>query len=177
MNKSSEKNKKGNFLEQGSKESIAAQHKKYLGTAVPEGYFTRSKSSILDKIKEEPLLEQQPKKQLIFWMKPQIKYAVAASLVFILGITIWMQNLNTSKTVNKINFDEVAFSHDVLLESLLVEESEMEAFTNATLFQEVVVKAELSEQKLDNLILNSLIVEDSLLDNYIDTKFVETIIL
>jgi hypothetical protein len=110
-------------------------------------------------------------------MQPQFKYMVAASLVFVLGITIWMQNLDISNATNEITFDQVAFTNDILLESLLVEESEIEAFTNATLFNEVVVKAELSEQKLDNLISNSLIIEDSLFDDYIDDKFIETIIL
>lgn len=177
MKNTSENNNKENFLKEGFEGSISKHHKKYLGTGIPEGYFAESKISILAKIKEVSLLNEQPKRQLVFWMQPQFKYMVAASLVFVLGITIWMQNLDISNATNEITFDQVAFTNDILLESLLVEESEIEAFTNATLFNEVVVKAELSEQKLDNLILNSLIIEDSLFDDYIDDKFIETIIL
>ena len=177
MENTSENSTKENFLKEDFKGDISSHHKKYLGTEIPEGYFAKSKTSILDKIKEASLLEEQPKKQLVFWMRPQFKYMVAASLVFMFGLTIWMQNVDTSTTINENNFEEVAFSNAVLLESLLIDESEMEAFTNATLFNEVVVKAELSEQKLDNLILNSLIIEDSLVDDYIDNELLETIIL
>ena len=59
----------------------------------------------------------------------------------------------------------------------MVEDSDLYEFTDATLFNEVVVKAEIKEQKMDDLILNSLILEDSLLDNYMDKELVETIIL
>ena len=177
MENTSENSNKENFLKEGFKGDISSHHKKYLGTEIPEGYFAKSKTLILDKIKEASLLEEQPKKQLVFWMRPQFKYMVAASLVVMLGLTIWMQNMDTSTTINKSNFEEVAFSNAVLLESLLIDESEMEAFTNATLFKEVVVKAELSEQKLENLILNSLLIEDSLVDDYIDNELLETIIL
>ncbi|MDP5105412.1 MAG: hypothetical protein NWQ31_04495 [Polaribacter sp.] len=178
MEHTSENNGKKNFLEGGLKGAISKHHKKYLGTEIPENYFATSKLSILDKIKSEEIkVAVPPKKQLVFWMKPSFKYMAAASIILLFGLTIWMQNLETPATIHKITIDEVAYSNDVLLESLLIEESELETFTNATLFQEVVVKAELSEQKLENLILNTLIVEDSLLDDYIDDKFIETIIL
>jgi len=58
-----------------------------------------------------------------------------------------------------------------------VDESEIEAFTDATLFNEILVKAELSEQKLDNLVLDNLILGDSLLDYYIDYGLIETLVL
>lgn len=178
MENTSENNSQKSFLEKGLKGDISKHHKKYLGTEIPENYFASSRVSILEKIKSEEIKEAiQPKKQLVFWMQPSFKYIAAASLVFALGLTIWMQNLETSNANITISIDEVAYGNDVLLESLFIEESEIETFTNATLFNEVVVKAELSEQKLENLILNTLIIEDSLLDDYIDDKFVETIIL
>jgi hypothetical protein len=176
MEKSTENNNKQNFLNKGLKGDISKHHKKHLGTDIPKGYFAKSKMLILDKIKDESKLEV-PKKQLVFWMQPQFKYIAAASLVFILSLSIWLQNTENTNSVNEINFEVLAFSDDVLLESLLVDESEIEAFTEATLFNEVLVKAELSEQKLDNLILDNLFLEDSLLDNYIDKKLLETIVL
>ena len=36
------------------------------------------------------------------------------------------------------------------------------------LINEIVIKAELSEQRMDDLFFNSLFVEDSLIDNYTD---------
>ena len=77
------------------------------------------------------------------------------TLVFILSLTIWLQNSNNNKEINTFNYEELAFSDDVLINSLLVEDSELDSFTEATLFTEILVKVELSEQKMDNLILNS----------------------
>lgn len=178
MENTSANNSKKSFLEEGFKSEIFKHHKKYLGTEIPENYFTTSKKSILDKIKSEEIQEAvQPKKQLVFWMKPSFKYIAAASIILLFGLSFWMQNLNISETKHQVILKEITYSNNVLLESLLIEESELETFTNATLFHEVVVKAELSEQKLENLILNTLIIEDSLVDDYIDDKFIETIIL
>jgi hypothetical protein len=179
MEKSTENNNKQNFLKEGFKGDISKHHKKYLGTEIPEGYFTKSKSSILDKIKEDVKIEVSiaTKKQLVFWMRPQFKYIAAASLVFIFSVTVWLQSFNKTDVLDETNFELFAFSDDVLIESLLVDESEIEAFTDATLFNEILVKAELSEQKLDNLVLDNLMLEDSLLDNYIDYRLIETLVL
>jgi hypothetical protein len=178
MEKSTENNNKQNFLKEDFKGDISKHHIEYLGTAIPESYFAKSKLSILDKIKSAERAEEvKPKKQLVFWMQPQFKYIAAASLIFILSLTVWLQNLNTTDAVNEPDFELLAFSDNVLVNSLFLEDSEVDSFTEATLFNEVLVKAELSEQKLDNLILNSLIVEDSLLDDYMDDKFIDTIIL
>ena len=176
MEKSTKNNSKNSFLKEGLKGDISKYHKKYLGTDIPEGYFAKSKLSILDKIKEEVKIEEQPEKQLVFWMKPQFRYMAAASLVFILSLTIWLQSAN-SKDVEETNIEFLSFSDDILINSLLVEDSEMESFADNTLINEIVIKAELSEQKMDDLFINSLFVEDSLLDNYTDDRFIETIIL
>ncbi|MHB0753919.1 hypothetical protein [Polaribacter sp. M15] len=182
MQKSTEKNNQNNFLKEGIQDGISKHHAEYLGTTIPEGYFSTSKRSILDKIKEETKQDgiaekQQAKKQLVFYMQPQFKYIAVASLVFVLSITIWLQNINNQSDVTTNIIESVAYQNDVLIESLLVADEDVDAFADATLFNEVVVKAELKEQKLDNLILDSLILEDSLLDDYMDKKLIETIIL
>ena len=178
MKKSTENNNNQSFLKEGLKGDISKHHKKYLGTDIPEGYFVKSKMSILDKIKEEHVTEDViSKKGKLFWMQPQFKYIAAASLVFILSLTVWLQSSSNQNDLDIINIETLAFSEDVLINSLLIEESEVDAFEDATLFNEVLVKAELSEQKLDNLILDSLFVEDTLLDDYINEGMFETIIL
>ena len=223
MKKSTENNNKNNFLKEGLQGDVSKNHKKYLGTGIPEGYFAKSKLSILDKINsdnnktkflkedfsdvsmhhkdylgtdipeeyfskskisildkiksEEIIIEVAPKKQIVFYMRPQFKYIAAASLVFILSLSVWLQNSNNQDSFDNINIESLVFDDDVLINSLLIEDSEVNAFADATLFNEVLVKVELSEQKMDNLILNSLILEDSLLDDYMDDKFIETIIL
>lgn len=178
MEKYTKNNSEQTFLKRGFKGDMSKHHKDYLGTDIPKGYFLKSKLSILNTIKSvESVEEIKSKKQLVFWMHPPFKYIAAASLIFIVGISVWLQNVNTTNTVYKPNFELLAFSEDVLVNSLFLEDSEVDAFTEATLFNEVLVKAELSEQKLDNLIFNSFIIEDSLLDDYMDNKFIETLVL
>lgn len=176
LNKINKEIADNNFLKESTSE-VTQHHKEYLGTNLPEGYFDKSKSSILNRIKEDVKAKEQTKKQLVFYLRPQFKYIIAASLVFILSLTVWLQNSNNQNDINNLNIELFAFQDDVLINSLLVEDSEVDAFADATLFNEVLVKAELSEQKMDNLILNSLILEDSLLDDYMNDELIETIIL
>ncbi|MGK0414191.1 MAG: hypothetical protein ACJA1B_002412 [Polaribacter sp.] len=172
-------NSKQRFLKENLKSGISEHHKEYLGTTVPENYFEKSKLSILDNINKEVKAgaSEKPKKESLFKIQPYFKYAVAASLVFIVSLTVWLQNSNSTESRNEVNFEEFAFQDDVLINSLLIEDSEIDAFADATLFSEIIIKVEMSEQKMDNLILNLLILEDSLLDDYMDDNLIETIIL
>ena len=178
MEKSTENKNQKNFLKEGFKGDLSKHHKESLGTTIPEGYFAKSKTAILHKIKEEAKIEapKETKKQLVFWMRPQFRYMTAASLVFILSLTIWLQSANNND-VNENDIEFLSFSDDNLINSLLINDAEFEAFADATLINEIVIKAELSEQRMDDLFLNSLFVEDSLIDNYTDDQFLETIIL
>ena len=178
MEKSTENSSKKNFLEEGFKGDISKHHKKYLGTDIPEGYFAKSKSLILDKIKEESKTEvpNETKKQLVFWMRPQFRYMAAASLVFIFALTVWLQSTNNTD-IDDSNFELLSFSENHLINSLLVDDSQFETFADATLINEIVIKAELSERKMDDLFINSLFVEDSLIDDYANENLIETIIL
>lgn len=179
MKKSIENNNEKSFLKEGFKGDVSNHHKKYLGTDIPEGYFTKSKLSILEKIKEEQKLNKpvEIKKQLVFWLKPQFKYIAAASLVFILSLTVWLQNTDRKNEIKETNIEFFAFEDDILINSLFVEDAEIDLFTETTLINEIVIKAELSEQKMDDLFINSLFIEDSLIDNYTNDGFLETIIL
>jgi hypothetical protein len=172
-------NGKQRFLKENLKSGISENHKEYLGTTVPENYFEKSKLSILDKMNQEIKTEvlEKPKKQSLFNRQPYFKYAVAASLVFIVSLTVWLQNSKNTESFNEVNLEEFAFQDDVLINSLLIEDSEIDAFADAILFSEIFVKVEMYEQKIDNLIFNSLILEDSLLDDYMDDNLIETIIL
>lgn len=136
-----------NFLKEGFMSNISKRHKEYLGTTVPEGYFAKSKDSIIDKVKLETIKE---KKQVVFWLRPNLKYMTAASLVLIFGLTVWLQNANQKKNMTKTNFEMLSFSEDNLINSLLVDDSEFDAFADATLMNEIVIKAELSERKTDD---------------------------
>jgi hypothetical protein len=178
MEKSTENNDKKNFITESFIGDTSKKHTAYLGTTVPEGYFSKSKISIVDKIKSEIEANTiKGKKQVVFWMRPNIKYLAAASLVFIFGLTIWLQNTNQKDNFSKTNSNMLSFSEDHLINSLFVDDSEFEAFANATLINEIIIKAELSERKIDDLFLNYLFIEDSLVDYYTDKNFIETIVL
>ena len=174
MKKPIENNNKTSFLKEGLIDDFSKHHKEKLGTSIPEGYFAKSKLSILDKIKEQE--PKEVKKQLVFWMQPQFKYFAAASLVFLFGLTIWLQS-SKNVEIEQNNIELLSFSDEVLINSLMIEDSELDLFADNTLINEIVIKAELDEQKMDDLFINSLFVEDSLIDNYTDDKFLETIIL
>ena len=177
MKKSTENNS-NNFLKEDVTGDISKHHKAYLGTTLPKGYFKKSKTSILNKIKEESKVEapKEIKKQIVFWMKPSFKYVAAASLVFILSLTLWLQNADYKNQENN-SLELLSYSDAILINSLLVEDADLELFADATLMNEIVIKAELSEQKMDDLFLNSLFVEDSLIDNYTEDELLETIVL
>lgn len=158
------------FLKKQGKVDVSKHHKQYLGTTVPEGYFTKSKLSILEKIKQEQV--KAPKKQKVFWLRANFRYAVAASLIFMLSLTVWLQNTQTNYETD-IHVALLSFNEDVLVNSLFLDDDEIETYTAITLINEVVIKAELSEQRMDDLILDSMILEDSLSGD----NFIETIIL
>ena len=60
------------------------------------------KNSILNAIKEDALVEQKPKKQLVFYLRPQFKFIAAAAILFLLTLSIWLQN-----SESKNNFDYI----------------------------------------------------------------------
>ncbi|PWG06443.1 hypothetical protein [Polaribacter aquimarinus] len=175
MEKSAQNNKQKNFLKEVVTGDISNHHKKYLGTTIPEGYFEKSKLSILDKIKEETTISEtsiEVKKQKVFWLQPKVRYVAAASLVFILSLTIWLQKANNN-TLDDYGIELLSFNDDVLVNSLFLDDDELDAYASTTVINEIVIKAELSEQKMDDLILDSMILDDTLSDN----TFIESLIL
>lgn len=171
-------NNKKQFLKEDSQGGVSKHHKKYLGIEVPEGYFVKSHISILQKIKPYTNEEvpEKTKKRSVFSMQPRVRYMAVASLAFILSLTIWLQSLHENETLNETNIDVLTFSDAVLIESLLVNENEVDAFADAILFREVLVESEVFEQKIENLVFENLILEDSLLNNF-EYGLIETIIL
>ena len=178
MEKSVENISKNNFLKEGFVGDVSKHHKAYLGTVVPKGYFEKSKTSVLNKIKsKEKGTTIQVKRQLFFRMLPGTKYFTAASFVFLFGLTVWLQNINKKDTFSSANFEMLSFSEENFINSLLFNDDEFEVFADATLINEIIIKAEFSERKMDDLFMNSLLIEDSLIDYYTSKIFIEAIIL
>jgi hypothetical protein len=179
----SNKNKKNQVQHSGNrflkedihKKDLAHKHKAHLGMDVPDNYFSKSKETILKSLQIE-----KEQKQTLFWLKPAIAYPIAASIVILIGIVIWMQK-DTKAISPMTNTQMVQASEDAtdhfLLSSLLVEEDKLDAFMDDFIVNEILVEAELSEQQLENIFINSLFIEDSLIDSYIDENLIENIVL
>lgn len=142
--------------------STSEHHKEYLGMDVPEGYFTSSKQSILDLVKEESPAKEVP----VFYLRRS--FQVAASIALLIAITIGFQFSN-SETL------EIA-SDDLLIESLFVADESMNDFVEGILVSEVVEEAG-KEKEMEDVLMNSLFVEDSLIDNYTKETLLDNIIL
>ena len=151
-------------------------HKEKLGMDIPEDFFAKSKADILDSI-----LKIEEPKQTVFWLKPIIAYPIAASIVFLLGLTFWLQNDTTTIEQKITNFEKMNSmdinSDNFLVTSLFVEDDKIDQFMDDFIMEEIIVDAELSEQQLENIFINSLFVEDSLINYYIDKNLIENIVL
>jgi len=161
-----------------SNDDLANLHKEKLGLEIPDGYFSKSKLDILDAIPKE-----EENKQTLFWLKPRFAYPIAASLVLLISITFLWQN-NTPETnlevsdIEKIELFNMDFSSDeFLVSSLFVEDSKMDQFVDAFIMKEIIVEADISEQKLENIFINSLFIDDSLIDNYTQNSILENMVL
>lgn len=144
------------------KDDLSKHHKDHFGMEVPEGYFASSKKSILDLVKEESDTKVIP----IFYKRRS--FQVAASIAILVLMTVWFQLPETTEV-------EIA-STDSLIESLFVEDDNMNDFVEELLVSEVVEEAE-KEKDIEEIIINSLFVEDSLLDNYTNESLLDNIIL
>ena len=178
MEKPPENKSKNTFLKEAFIIDISKHHSSYLGITVPEVYFEKSKVSILERVKsEEKNSKALEKKQLIFRISPKTKYAAVASFVFLFGLAVWLQNRFKKHALPNINMEMLSFTKDNLINSILVNDADFEAFADATLLNEIILKAESAERKMDNFFINSLFIEDSLMDIYTSESFIETIIL
>ena len=161
--------------------SLGKKHKEQLGMGVPEGYFSSSRQSILDKLSTQT--HQRKNEGMIFGLRKNWAYPLAASLLLLVSLSIWFSRegrTNGEKSIEAPVARSVYVleeSPDVLLTSLLIEEDEIGSFMDEVVINEIVVKAELSEQELENIFLNSLIEEDSSADTYLEESLIKEIVL
>lgn len=162
-NKTNSKRLENDFLKEKGTISASDYHKEYLGMDVPEDYFQTSKTNILDAISKK---KQTP----VFYLRRPFQIAASLTILVCLSIVIRMSS------VEDLNDFEIA-SNDILIESLFVEDIDMNTFVNDIVVNEIVVEAEMSEQDLENIFINSLFVDDSLLDDYMKKSVLNNIIL
>jgi len=165
------KNNKIDFLshKEHEKNSLSKEHKTLLGLDVPDGYFSTSKSKILD------ALPKMKRKNRIFGLKPLFAYPIAASLVLLIGLSLWFQYSN-NKTSPQISYFGIADS-EILINSLLVKEADIDYFMDNYIIDDILVEADLSEQKLENIFINTLFIEDSIIDDHLNEKIIDNLLL
>lgn len=166
------------FLKQDSqKGSLAQEHKDYLGMDVPDNYFSQSKQDIL---KSLPMTSED--KRTVFGLKPIYAYPLAASVILLLGIFIWMMQHDTNiVNTQTINVAEVDFTNmddsDVLITSLLVDDTDINTYMDEFMVEKVVVEVSQTDQQLENLFINSLLIDDSKADDYVQKGILENFVL
>lgn len=160
------------------KKGISERHKDKLGMDIPEDFFTKSKESILNKV----IIPEKPK-QTIFWLRPMVAYPMAASIILAIALTFWTQKdnvVNNEQLTNTENFkllNSEILDGDFLTASLMFSDSDMDKFLDNYIMNNIVIEAEKSEQQLENIFLNSVLIEDSLINSYIDKSLIENIVL
>lgn len=170
-NSKKNKEKALSFLAQASKENnLASKHEDVLGFDKPKGYFSQSKNEILDLITKKEVTK--PK---IFGLKPRIAYSIAASFLVLIGLTFWLQP-NTTNISNK-TADQNVSSNEILINSLLVSEDNIDEFLENYILDDIIVATELSKQNLENIFINSLFIEDSSIDAYLNETLIENLLL
>jgi hypothetical protein len=94
-----------------------------------------------------------------------------------------MQNNNQTVQNDITNIEEATefnselLESDFLLTSLIIPEGQLQDYLDQYIVNTIIIKAELSEQELENIFINSLFIEDSLLNNYINESLIENLII
>lgn len=126
---------------------LADKHQNDLGLKVPNDYFKKSKARILDEIIEEKSVAYIPiRRNKYTWM------AVAATIAVIFSVTIFNKSIFKTDT-NKIVSDT------------------LNSIKNIELNEENLVLL-----NSDDITITSLFVEDSKIDEYLDTQMLEDLI-
>lgn len=117
--------------------SLEKQHKKDLGLDLPKDYFSKSKASILDKIKAEELQEapQETAKVIPLYRRKIVVWSMSAVAVVLLAITVF----NPFASTTEID------SNDVLIASLLTDESDVDNFVDDFVNDELLTEDVFSE--------------------------------
>ncbi len=157
---------------------ITQNHKDFLGLDIPDAYFSKSKKEIL-----EALPKVQKRKTSIFGMQPIFAYPIAASLLLLIGIAIWFQNSKLKTDIQVTDIEGIEINNldlpfdAVLINSLLVENSEIDRFMDTYIIDEIIVEANISEDKLDAILINSFFIKDTLIDDYFNETLLDNLIL
>ncbi|MEY4433160.1 MAG: hypothetical protein RLZZ44_1293 [Bacteroidota bacterium] len=152
-------------------------HKEELGLTLPEDYFAQSKNEILSKI------SQNNNPHTINWfLRPNGLLKIAASIVLVLGIVSYFQyTSNTLSTTNEPSIVTVVPVKDI-------NQSLAQADSNQTKNNEVMMPNSIKQlehdkknmatdvvQNENDILVESLFVEEAEVDQYIENSILEEI--
>lgn len=156
-------------------ENPTDSHKKLLGYHIPENYFEQSKNELLTKIQQTKVNDIKT-----HYLKKSWMYAIAASVVVILG-TVWYFQNNVNR--NTITSDQIQWTYSdfdnetILIDALMIPDNQMEQFVNKVFENEIFDEAAIQEEQIDDILINSMMVEDSVYDDYFEEKVLSNIVL
>ena len=161
-------------MENKAHKKITKFHKEKLGLDIPVDFFKNSKENILKEISED-------KKQTVLKLRPVISYAIAASIILLLGLGYWLQyegshlnsDINNTEEISSLFLD----SEDFLVSSLMIDDNNIDDFMDGFIINNIIVEAELEEQELENIFINSIFIEDSIINKYLEESLFENVIL
>lgn len=127
--------------------NLETKHNEELGLSVPKDYFKTSKNRILEEIESQKEVSNKPTKKRFIWL------SIAASITVLFTLTIFNKTIFNTFENSNIALDTLK----QLKEDQLTEE-------NLVLLNS------------EDITLTSLFVEDSELDDFIDSQVLEEII-
>ena len=126
---------------------LEKKHREELGLGLPEGYFSKSKINILEKVSIKKGVK------LKYFTRQRLIWSVAATITLLVALTVFKPNvlpsineipaivsdtINTIKS-NSLVFDNSAQDEDtVFIASLFVEDSQIDEFVNNYVMEELV---------------------------------------
>lgn len=156
---------------------LADTHTNELGFKIPENYFSNSKLEILNRIKEE----NTQKTNLVF--KKKKNWMLAASLLFLLGLTIYSyRGLFTPTQEVIIPNQPLVIENKIIKKPQVVVASASKKILNTKIVVEKTIKKSVNIEEntsLDsiknNLLVESLFIEDHQLNEYVTNYMLEDI--
>ncbi len=160
-------------LHEMNNQKLKEIHLDELGLNVPEDYFSKSKNEILTKVlnKEEP--------KIIPMYRKRSTWLVAATIALIFGITVFkpfsILNFNSTPITVADTIDPLLKNNVVVADSPAVYEKEKTTGLVSGKQLEDTKKSELSKQDENDIIVESLFIDDKEINECVNNYMLEDI--
>lgn len=166
-----------------NEKGMAESHKEYLGLGTPPDYFPKSKRSILNAVHTSEIESKDSVFSLkIYSLNRRYNWAVAASIIFLLTVSILFLNdipipkitITADDRTNEEKFN--AHTANILVASLFFDDSEADQFIDHLFFNEIVSDVQRIEHDVNDAVINSLLLDDCESDEFLDEYVIESIL-